>query len=403
MRDIIKKLVAVVVIASLISLPVLAQEEVFTDDFEDGDADGWEIVNENRTADVDSRSFRHSWSLFTETTNISGDHDRPIAEWTDGPSLDMNQDFRIEGIMRINWVTNQDHHIRVGLTGDDHTAEGENAYLIFNRNDNSTYLGTWNQASEPEGSIDSNFEDEWIRFVIASDGGDDALRAKVWNASDDEPETFQLEREGFTGVTGLFGVNPGSFDNSHRQIWVDEITIEGTQQTLDFDVPPLMLHGETHEYSVMFNSMDVTENTTVESLNTDGITVDEGNNLLIATPDEDFNQRVEVRAEHNGTVVTKEIAVASVSVENLEVLPGIWRFSAVMDDWTLVVILMAILVGVVATRASTAFGGLGAMELVVLVGWFGGYIPEGIAMVSVFVALFIGFNLSANIDYSVRR
>ena len=141
-------------------------------------------------------------------------------------------------------------------------------------------------------------------------------------------------------------------------------------------------------------------------MNTNGLTVDESTHKFTATQNESFADRVQTRAEYNGSVDYHYVTVigdGEVTMEHLDILPPEYRITTFLGDWTVFLFLIASLTGVVGTRVASSFMGLSMMEMVIVVGWFGGYVSTGLAMTSVFACLFIGLNLAANIDYSVRR
>jgi len=136
---------------------------------------------------------------------------------------------------------------------------------------------------------------------------------------------------------------------------------------------------------------------------------------LEATNNSSVAERLNVTAEYdtgNGTVnATKEVTVAAATVENLKILPdSLIRLQALFGagqtgfaDSTMLAILIAALLAVPASRFTNAFAGLATAEVVIVIGWLGGYVGLGIAMLSIFVAMFIGLNLAANIDYAISR
>lgn len=371
----------------------------FTDDFEDQNTDGWQGGNPQAV----QQGSDGNWSLYVE------DGFEGQTAWQDGPVLDLGEEFRVNGTVRSTAAQTfaPSRPRRLGLF----ESFGQGVMLLFHSDQQATYL-TDDFGEDPANAsdvIDDNFDNEWVRFVIESEG-DGTVRAKVWQAGTAEPSSFQLTSE-FDAASGQFAIEPGNSDDV-REYYLDDVTITGQQavsENLTIETGQLLQHGERQPYEVVLETEsgaeDVTDEVTVESLNTSGLTVDEQTNELVATSDTAFNDRVTVRAEHpnvSGVAMT-EVAVTTPEVENLEVLPPVWRITSFLGDWTTFLLLISIGAGIIGTRFATSFLGLAMMEIVLIIGWFGGYLSRGLMVISVFAALFIGLNLVANIDYQVQR
>lgn len=185
-------------------------------------------------------------------------------------------------------------------------------------------------------------------------------------------------------------------------------------EELTLQVKSYLEHNQTAPYTVQFkqtdsngtilNASDVTNQATVTSGNVSVLVADNPNTEIIATSDTSINATVTVTAEYvrNGTVYqdSTNVTVASLDVSNVDIIPGPGRISASFSDDGLFAILIATLVGIVAARLSTSFGGLSGMVMALIVAWFGGFISTGIMLVAVFTGAFIGLNVAANIDYT---
>lgn len=183
---------------------------------------------------------------------------------------------------------------------------------------------------------------------------------------------------------------------------------ETVSRSLEVETRQLYRPGETHEYTVVEVSESdntteresVTADANVTSSNTSILSVNEGNNTLTAFDDANASTWVRVNATYNGSEGCTNVIISQPTVENLQLVPGIWRIVAVGQDDTLFALLVATLLAVPAARFTSAFGGLAVGQLVMTIGWLAGYVGFGIAAVSLFVSLFIGLNLAANIDYT---
>ena len=176
--------------------------------------------------------------------------------------------------------------------------------------------------------------------------------------------------------------------------------VVATTGPLELDTTAHMLPGETATYEVTYNGDNVTDSADVSTSDEDNLSVE--GNQLVASGDAP-QQRYNVTAEYDGWIVTEEVSVAEVSVANFESLPPIWRFTATMQDTNMQLLIIATFCGVAGARIATSFAGIAMAQLVFAIGWLAGYVDTGIALVGLFAALFIGFNVAANVDYSVRR
>lgn len=195
----------------------------------------------------------------------------------------------------------------------------------------------------------------------------------------------------------------------------NEVSVEvrNIERGLSVETRDLYLPGQTHEYTVYeiiddgttTTRKDVTANATIEilsayngtllSANTDG--------TLTAVNDDTVSDWARVNAEYNSSVGCTNVVVSQPTVQNIELVPGIWRLNALIGDSTIYFILLATLGAVSTTRFTSAFGGLAIGQMILVVGWLGGYVAWAFAASSVFVSMFIGLNLAANIDYSVGK
>jgi hypothetical protein len=208
----------------------------------------------------------------------------------------------------------------------------------------------------------------------------------------------------------------------------ESVSIDASSVVQDFQLTPqsaaLVLrhrtyleHGQQTPYTVTFQNItngtvagteDVTNSATVTSGNVEVVTVNTNEQTLIATQNTSVNERTYIEATYtkDGKTYTarRNITVANQTTENLEILPGTAvRSSAVLLDTTIQALIVATFVGIIGARVATAFAGLGMMQMTIVAGWFVGYVSVGMAMVGLFTALFVGLNMAANIDYTVRR
>jgi len=180
---------------------------------------------------------------------------------------------------------------------------------------------------------------------------------------------------------------------------------------LDLDFNRYQKPGETQTYTIKWtnengNEKDVTgdSNLSVTSSNTSILTVS-GNELVAA---EGVNGTSTINVSYtapDGSVYTdaKNVTVAQPTMENLEILPGIWRFSAVIGRPYLSGHVHRDTRGHRRHTRSLSLRGTITHGNVMVIGFLGGWVGLGMVLVSTFAAIFLGLNLAANIDYSVRR
>lgn len=398
----------------LITSAVSAQiEGTWDNDFEDGNADEWSGGN----IDVVSTNsgIGEDFSLKT-TDGLSDQTQNP--EWDGGPRLNLTQDFTVRGTSRID---QGDSSGRAGFGIVREAADGENAtgvILLFSGEYGSTFIAT-NNLEDPNANnleqIGTDYDGTWVKWEFTSEG-DGNVKAKVWPVGSTEPQSYDIERQ-LDPDEGRFSIFVGT-SPSGREVLLDRVTINGTAELeesdprLNIDTRNYMRPGTTQEYRVTYDlnttgvgneTIDVTDNSTVRSENPDVLTVDNTTNQLQSTNNTSASQRVLVRADYNGSTTYTNVTVATANMSNLSVLPPLWRVNATFGDSTIQAILIALFAGIFGARVSTSFGGLALMQLTMVAAWFTGYATIGITMISLFAALFIGLNMAANIDYTVRQ
>ena len=210
----------------------------------------------------------------------------------------------------------------------------------------------------------------------------------------------------------LFETKNRSVQIEKGEIKVVNVQLERLNDRIDFEIPNYLRHGQEANYTVSAEQngawSDVTDQATVTVSNTSVVQVDSNRQVVEATSDISVNNRVEVTAQYtadNGDVLstTEEVTVANNTVENFDILPPTWQVNAVMMDSSIQIILVAVLLAVAATLFATSFAGLSIGTLTIIVGWLGGWADTGLVLTAIALAAFIGLNLAANIDYTVRN
>lgn len=285
----------------------------------------------------------------------------------------------------------------------------------------------------------SDTSDTYIDFVTAGSPKIDGafVSGEVTNSDNDEVEGVYVNAsQSGTLVkstqTDQFGDYSMELENGTYNITASKqgykgetktVTVEGVDQTVDFEITKFnqsiklktrsyIDHGHSTPYSVIVtvngDRQEVTSNSTVTSGDTSVVTIDSENEEVVATSNISVNKRTFVRAEwsdSDGNTYTTErnVTVANQTVENIDVLPTFPRIAASLDDTTIQVIIIATMVGSAVTLIATSFAGLSATTMIMLLGWLAGFTNNGMAIVTVLFAMFVGMNVAGNVDYTVRR
>ena len=391
---------------------VVAQESVWVDDFSFGNARGW-LDSVGNEPPVSEDSDSGTYSLLSETAE---DHYR--GTWENGPILDMSEEFIVNATFKYNWISGSrtDRHVRLGLEPDG----GDSfAFIQFNAPEDIIFLGEDRTEVVPSTDIDrsmsgaSEYEEEWINVELYSDSETDVLQAKVWSLSEPEPEEYQIERT-FSDFVGRARVDVGNDSDIVRESWLDDIRIEGIVSESDYlelKTDRWLDYGATRDYRVVWedpetgNRGDVTADSEVTSGNPSVVSVDQTEHTITATEDPDVNERIQLNAtyEESEEAAFANVTVASPTMDNTDILPPMQRVSATLTDDNIYAIIIAVFGGIFGARVSSAFGGLALATMIAVIAWFGGWLSSGLVLVGLFLSLFIGLNLAANIDYTMQR
>lgn len=180
---------------------------------------------------------------------------------------------------------------------------------------------------------------------------------------------------------------------------------------LEIETRNYLPHGKSAPYEVYYtnpqteNVNEVTDRSglSVSSSNTSVFSIDENASVITATENTDINKQERFTATYEGVTTTENVTVANSTVDNLKILPGVTRVDATYTDSNIVLVLVGTILAVVATRYASAFAGIGVLQLTLVSGFFVDLVSLGLVLVGLFASLFIGLNLAANIDYTVRR
>lgn len=197
----------------------------FQDDFGDGNIDGWSHNDSSQYIDISDKSVTGNFSFFNETAGSAGGR----AFWSDGPVIDMSDDFEVRATVQPDFVDTpeEDFQIRIGVASDDVLDAGANAFILFDEFNDSTYLGTEAQPVFDESLLltENGFDNSWVEFRLVSEADENVLKGKVWEYGTAEPAEFQAEND-FSGVEGEFGMSTGGGGGPPmRHIYVDQVRV----------------------------------------------------------------------------------------------------------------------------------------------------------------------------------
>lgn len=371
-----------------------------------------------------------------------------LGDW--GEAVDVNPSETTfysseSGVHRARWVSNGSQRWAevVGPSTPRELSFSESGETMYVAGDSSVLEidptdGTPGNSFDGHDALVTDITNEIDGFIYTSSADDTVKKVNTDTLSNSE-WTFENHTDAVTGVAKRFDrvytvSNDRSVkaldDSNGEEIWTyDELdgdvgpgSIEFYGSDLpenggDFD-PELQIytrnyieHGNTAAYEIYYTNPDNGTTTIVNgesgvslnSSNTSVFTVDTTNSNLVATNDTSINQREQFTVEYEGLETQENVTVANQTVENLPILPGITRVGATYSDTNIAMILVGTLLGVVATRVSSAFAGIGTIQLTLVAGFFVDLVSLGVVLVGLFGAMFIGLNLAANIDYAVSR
>lgn len=231
----------------------------------------------------------------------------------------------------------------------------------------------------------------------------------------EDGETYETDVElDFRNATWTSHLNGGRLDVKGE--WEAEKTDAWwqRQERIEIDSDPYLQYAESEDLTVHYypgetdeQRSDVTDDASIDVNDTSVVEYDEDTNEITATSDTSINDSTEITAtyEQDGENFTDNytVVVAREDVTNLEILPAMQRFSASLQDDTIKTILIATMAGTSIALITTSFAGVAVFPIVIVVGWFGGYVGTGIMIVSILISLFVGLNLANNLEMRMGR
>jgi len=169
-----------------------------------------------------------------------------------------------------------------------------------------------------------------------------------------------------------------------------------------------MRYNTTQPYTILAVSnhsvTDITDVATVTTNNSTLITVNTATNQLIATNNTSVKGRTYIQADYQSFSTTKNVTVANLTLDNIEILPSAYWLSAFLgihDEQAAYgigsesqFIYFAILIGaVLAWKARNEYLGIGVILAALILFWVLEKVTVGIVLVGLFYGIFAAYQL----------
>lgn len=196
-------------------------------------------------------------------------------------------------------------------------------------------------------------------------------------------------------------------DSNGGSIHYDEYKIDTSEPVnIELDIQKYMEHGTTQKYKVTDTetNSDVTNNATVVSSNTTVVSINDSTNQLIATSNENISDIVEITATYEGQSVSKNVTVATRTIDNIGIMPPslfVPAFFGIDDDtakwgigsdiqWLFLVMLIGSLIGGVSKNSWLSIGVIIFLQIIT---WILGYTDLGTLLATLFFGIALGISL----------
>lgn len=104
-----------------------------------------------------------------------------------------------------------------------------------------------------------------------------------------------------------------------------------------------------------------------------------------------YNTTVNMTIEYNGMSVTREIVVATKTLDNAAIMPASYRVSITANDGVIKWLFISMVIGSLFAKGTrNAFVGLFTIEFMMVLGWFVGYVGLGMVLSGLFYIIFAG-------------
>jgi hypothetical protein len=189
-----------------------------------------------------------------------------------------------------------------------------------------------------------------------------------------------------------------------------DFDIREQNESLRIETREFIEHDQTVPFEVLHynESTESWENVTADpDLN---VTVEDpqivtiGNGTITATNDTTVNNETFVNANYTPTGATdsQHVVVANETIENVDILPPMQKFTASVGTPDMQVVLIATGVGAGIGLLATSLAGIGGFTLVIIAGWLGGYSETHTLIAGLLIALFVGLNVSQLVEFNGR-
>lgn len=382
-------------------------------------ADGSELYRTNGTDLV--RTERATWNdtvVYSDTEDLAGVDYSP-----DGQYIAVATYNNHLAIVDPD-TYNTDQYISISISGERVNIDRQGDHVAVTNGSNVVVMqrSNWTQTASIDTSDNAfahTFSESGDYLLVVGGPSNDNYEAEVYN------ESWQLVAsdggETVGSQSGAWSVNDSEIAVTTRdssgsiQLYDTNITFStptsptDTDEDLRVDVPKHLEHNESGYYEVEYNDdgtwVDVTNdsNTTITLSNPDAATFYPSNHTVVASGNTSINEAVDVQADYGTLTANSTLVVAGTTIENLDILPDPWiKTEASVGDGMMLWLIGAALVAIVGARAAGPTAGAGAYVMVMAAGWISTPVSDGVMIVSMTAAIFLGLNVALNVDTSVR-
>lgn len=281
--------------------------------------------------------------------------------------------------------------------GDGTVIAGDNngQLYTFHESNGSSY---WN-GSQPDAETTSSVYSSGYLWVAGSGGtltrfGVDGSGKTTTSVASSKLQS--LTRASYRNVSSVDGGGGSSGVDADEQLRIETREYMKHNTTTPFNV--YAYNNSTDTYTNVTGDPGL--NVTVEK--PDVVTVDLSSASITSTSNTSVNDVTNVTAEYDGLNDTQTVVVANETIENLDILPPMQKFTATIQDDNSVVILIATGVGAAAAAFAGATAGVGAFPLVIIAAWVSGFVGTHVLIAALLMSIMVGLNVAQQVQIRGR-
>jgi hypothetical protein len=177
----------------------------------------------------------------------------------------------------------------------------------------------------------------------------------------------------------------------------------GEGEQLRIETREYLDHNTTVPFRVYYNDsgtwVNVTENATVTVRDPEVVSVDQQAATMTSTDNTSINQITFVNASYESASASKEVVVANETVENIDILPPLQKWTATIGDDNSLVIVIATAIGAAIAFFASSLAGLAAFPVIVTAAWVAGYTATHTLLAAMLMSIFVGLNVAQVVEY----